>query len=70
MFNGCRHNTMFFSFRILIPAVRTSLRDIREAMLSVIVCLPVAYQALIQMETPGDPACPLSVQKEEDVTAV
>lgn len=61
---------MFFSFRSLIPAVRTRLRDIREAKLSVIVCLPAAYQALIQMETPGDPACSLSVQKEEDVTAV
>lgn len=53
-----------------MPAVRTSLRDIREAKLSVMVCLPAAYQALIQMETPGDPACPLSVQKEEDVSAV
>lgn len=61
---------MFSSFRILKPAVRASLREVREEKLSLIVCLPAAYQALIQMETPGDPACPISVQEEENVATV
>lgn len=44
--------------------------EIRTGKLSLMVCLPALYQALIQMEAPGDPACPFSVQKEENVTAV